>query len=161
MAREIERKFLVTGEFKELAHCHTHLVQGYLTSGRNTVRVRISDNAAWLTIKGASLDGGLSRYEWERELNMAEAVELLQLAEGALIEKCRYLVDYKGHIFEVDIFEGENEGLIIAEVELQSPDEEFERPEWLGREVTGERRFYNSHLRECPYNRWNDEMKKL
>lgn len=160
MAREIERKFLVRGEFKELAHSHSHLIQGYLASGRNTVRVRISDKAAWLTIKGRSHDGGLSRYEWERELELGEAMELLHLSEGALIEKCRYLIDYKGHTFEVDIFEGENEGLIVAEVELQRPDEEFERPEWLGREVTGERRFYNSHLRECPYKMWNDEMKK-
>lgn len=159
MAQEIERKFLVVGEYKHLAHSSMHLVQGYIASGRRTVRVRISDNSAWLTIKGPSRDGGLSRFEWEKQITLSEALELLPLAEGALIDKQRYLVPFEGHTFEVDEFFGDNEGLIIAEVELGSTDEEFARPAWLGREVTGEKRFYNSHLRAHPYAVWSDEEK--
>lgn len=157
MAQEIERKFLVVGDYKHLAHTSTLLVQGYIASGRRTVRVRMSDERAWLTIKGPSQDGGLSRFEWEKEIEGAEARELLALAEGALIEKRRYLVEYEGHTFEVDEFYGQNEGLAIAEVELSSADEAFERPEWLGREVTGQKRYYNSHLRSFPYSEWSDE----
>ncbi|MBQ3173634.1 MAG: CYTH domain-containing protein [Alistipes sp.] len=160
MAEEIERKFLVVGEYKHLAHSSSHLVQGYIASGRRTVRVRLSDDRAWLTIKGPSRDGGLSRYEWEREIDATEAMELLQLAEGALIDKRRWLVEYEGHIFEVDEFAGDNEGLTIAEVELSSTDEAFARPLWLGREVTGERRFYNSHLRAHPYSEWSAEERE-
>ena len=160
MAQEIERKFQVVGEFKHLAHSSMHLVQGYLASGRLTVRVRVADKGAWLTIKGASPDGGLSRYEWEKPIELKEALELLQLAEGATIEKRRYLVEYEGHTFEVDEFEGENEGLVIAEVELKSADEEFSRPPFLGRELTGIKRYYNSHLRRHPYSAWSEEEKE-
>lgn len=160
MAEEIERKFLVVGEYKHLAHSSSHLVQGYIASGHRTVRVRLSDDRAWLTIKGPSRDGGLSRYEWEREIDATEAMELLQLAEGALIDKRRWLVEYEGHTFEVDEFAGDNEGLTIAEVELSSTDETFARPLWLGREVTGERRFYNSHLRAHPYSEWSAEERE-
>lgn len=156
MAQEIERKFLVVGEYKHLAHSSFHLMQGYIASGRRTVRVRVSDNCAWLTIKGPSRNGGLSRYEWEREIDIKDAMELMQLCEGALIDKCRYLVEYEGHTFEVDEFYGDNEGLIIAEVELQSEDEEFARPAWLGMEVTGVKRYYNSHLRSYPYKDWSE-----
>ena len=136
------------------------MVQGYIASGRRTVRVRISDDKAWLTIKGPSTNGGLTRYEWEREISLKEALELIQLSEGATIEKRRHIVEYEGHTFEVDEFEGENAGLIIAEVELQSEDEEFEHPEWLGREVTGIKRYYNSHLRAHPYSEWSDEERE-
>ena len=160
MAQEIERKFMVVGEYKHLAHSSMHLVQGYIASGRRTVRVRLSDDRAWLTIKGPSRDGGLTRYEWEHPIEAKEAMELLQLAEGALIDKRRWLVNYEGHTFEVDEFAGQNEGLVIAEVELHSADEEFATPVWLGREVTGERRFYNSHLRSHPYSEWSDEEKR-
>ena len=159
MAQEIERKFRVVGEFKHLAHRSTHLVQGYIASGRRTVRVRISDHSAWLTIKGPSRDGGLSRFEWEKAIELQEALELLTLAEGALIDKQRYYVDFEGHTFEVDEFFGHNEGLVIAEVELSSPDEKYARPSWLGEEVTGQRRFYNSHLRAIPYSQWDDAEK--
>ena len=155
MAQEIERKFLVVGEYKHLAHSSFHLMQGYIASGRRTVRVRVSDNCAWLTIKGPSRNGGLSRFEWERKIDIKDAMELMQLCEGALIDKCRYLVEYEGHTFEVDEFYGDNEGLIIAEVELQSEDEEFARPAWLGMEVTGVKRYYNSHLRSYPYKDWS------
>lgn len=160
MAQEIERKFRVMGEFRHLAHKSIHMVQGYIASGRRTVRVRISDDKAWLTIKGPSTNGGLTRYEWEREISLKEALELIQLSEGATIEKRRHIVEYEGHTFEVDEFEGENAGLIIAEVELQSEDEEFEHPEWLGREVTGIKRYYNSHLRAHPYSEWCDEERE-
>ena len=159
MAQEIERKFLVVGEYKNLAHSVMHLVQGYIASGRRTVRVRISDDRAWLTIKGPSHDGGLSRFEWEKEIEAHEAMELLPLCEGALIDKHRYLVKAGKHTFEVDEFHGDNEGLTIAEVELSSTDEEFIHPEWLGAEVTGIKRYYNSHLRAHPYKEWSDEIK--
>ena len=159
MAQEIERKFLVVGEYKNLAHSVMHLVQGYIASGRRTVRLRISNDRAWLTIKGPSHDGGLSRFEWEKEIEAHEAMELLPLCEGTLIDKHRHLVKVGDHTFEVDEFHGDNEGLTIAEVELSSIDEEFIHPEWLGAEVTGIKRYYNSHLRANPYKEWSDELK--
>ena len=161
MAQEIERKFLVVGEYKHLAHSSIHIVQGYVASGRRTVRVRISDDRSWLTIKGPSHDGGLSRFEWEIEIESRRALELLPLVEGALIDKRRYFIDVDGHTFEVDEFYGDNLGLVVAEVELQSADEGFPRPEWLGREVTGQKRFYNSHLRAHPYSKWSDEEREM
>ena len=161
MAQEIERKFLVVGEYKNLAHTSMHLVQGYIASGRCTVRVRISDDRAWLTIKGPSMDGGLSRFEWEHEIPAKEALALLPLCEGALVDKRRYLVDFEGHTFEVDEFYGDNEGLVIAEVELQSVDEVVVYPAWLGKEVTGIRRYYNSQLRAHPYCLWSDGEKDM
>jgi CYTH domain-containing protein len=160
MAKEIERKYMVVGEYKHLAHSCLHLVQGYIASGRRTVRVRISDNRAWLTIKGPSGDDGLTRYEWEKEIELSEAHELLHLAEGALIDKHRYYVDYEGHTVEVDEFHGDNEGLVMAEIELQSEDEIVALPTWLGREVTGEKRYYNSHLRAHPYKAWTAEERQ-
>ena len=135
-------------------------MQGYIASGRRTVRVRISDDRAWLTIKGPSRDGGLSRYEWEQEINPREALELMQLAEGAIIEKIRHIVEFEDHTFEVDEFLGDNLGLVIAEVELGSCDEQVTLPEWIGRELTGEKRFYNSHLRAHPYCEWSDEERR-
>ena len=160
MGLEIERKYLVVGEYKHLAHNSIHLIQGYIASGKRTVRVRVSDDGAWLTIKGPSLNGGLSRYEWEKEIDAKEAMELLQLAEGAVIDKVRYYVDYEGHTIEVDEFHGDNEGLVMAEIELQSEDERVVLPKWLGREVTGEKRFYNSHLRTHPYCEWLEEERE-
>ena len=160
MGLEIERKYLVVGEYKHLAHNSMHLIQGYIASGKRTVRVRVSDDGAWLTIKGPSLNGGLSRYEWEKEIDVKEAMELLQLAEGAVIDKVRYYVDYEGHTLEVDEFHGDNEGLVMAEIELQSEDERVVLPKWLGREVTGEKRFYNSHLRTHPYCEWLEEERE-
>ena len=160
MGLEIERKYLVVGEYKHLAHNSMHLIQGYIASGKRTVRVRVSDDGAWLTIKGHSLNGGLSRYEWEKEIDVKEAMELLQLAEGAVIDKVRYYVDYEGHTIEVDEFHGDNEGLVMAEIELQSEDERVVLPKWLGREVTGEKRFYNSHLRTHPYCEWLEEERE-
>jgi CYTH domain-containing protein len=155
MAQEIERKFLVAGEFIELARSSMHMVQGYIATGHRTVRVRIGDNRAWLTIKGPSIDGGLSRFEWEKEIEAAEAFELLRLSEGAAIEKRRYFIDYEGHTFEVDEFKGANEGLIVAEVELSTADEAVALPSWIGDEVTGERCFYNSFLTKHPFKSWS------
>lgn len=155
MAQEIERKFLVDGDYKSRASSSSHIVQGYISSdaGR-TVRVRLRDDRAYLTIKGPSTDGGISRFEWETEIPSRDALQLLALAQGALIDKRRYLVEVDGHTFEVDEFYGDNEGLTLAEVELSSVDEPFTRPDWLGEEVTGDRRYYNSHLRTYPYKDW-------
>ncbi|MBR4845873.1 MAG: CYTH domain-containing protein [Bacteroidaceae bacterium] len=156
MAQEIERKFLVKDDsYKLMASSFSHIVQGYIcrTSGR-TVRVRMRDDKAYLTIKGPSLDGGLSRYEWEHEIPGREALELMRLCESGVIDKVRYLVPYGGHIFEVDEFFGDNEGLVMAEVELSAVDEKFELPPFLGEEVTGNRRYYNSCLTMQPFKSW-------
>ena len=152
---EIERKFLVCGDFRSDAVSSTRIRQAYINSeGGRTVRVRIRDEKAYLTIKGPSLDGGLSRFEWEIEIPVADAEQLMQLRVTPLVDKRRYLVPFGGHTFEVDEFYGDNEGLVMAEVELASVDEAFTRPEWLGAEVTGDRRYYNSHLARHPYKEW-------
>lgn len=156
MAQEIERKFLVEDDsYKQTASSSTRIVQGYICrlQGR-TVRVRLRGEKAYLTIKGPSLDGGLSRYEWEHEISGKEALELMTLCEGGVIDKVRYLVPWGKHIFEVDEFLGDNEGLVMAEVELDAVDETFERPPFLGKEVTGDRRYYNSCLTEHPFKEW-------
>ncbi len=159
MAFEIERKFLVGAEFKNMATAVEHIRQGYICSKHGvTVRVRTCNEKGYLTIKGPSPDGGLSRYEFEKEITPAEAEELMKLCEPGLIDKNRYLVPAGKHVFEVDEFFGDNSGLIMAEVELSSPDEPFERPPFLGREVTGDKRFYNSHLRKMPFKLWKDTI---
>ncbi len=158
MAQEIERKFLVTNDtFKQMSSSSSHIVQGYICrlQGR-TVRVRIRDNQGFLTIKGPSLDGGLSRYEWEQSIPIEDARELLNLCHDGVIDKERYLVPYGSHTFEVDLFQGDNQGLVVAEVELASTDEPFERPPFLGEEVTGDRRYYNSSLISFPYSSWRE-----
>ena len=158
MSIEIERKFLVKGPFKEQAASRTHIIQGYISSQKGrTVRVRLRDQQAYLTIKGPSRDGGLSRYEFEKEITIDEGLSLLTLCEPGVIEKDRWLVPYGNHTFEVDEFFGENEGLLLAEVELSAPDEPFEKPSFLGQEVTGDRRYYNSSLRINPYRNWPTE----
>lgn len=155
MPLEIERKFLVVGEYKSLAASHSRIIQGYICSERGrTVRVRLRDGRGFLTIKGPSLDGGLSRYEFEKEISRDEALSLLKLCEKGTIDKNRWLVPVGRHTFEVDEFFGENEGLTIAEVELSTPDEVFPRPAFLGEEVTGQRKYYNSSLRQFPFKMW-------
>lgn len=151
---ETERKFLVKdSSFKQLAVKAYRIKQGYIAhDGGNTVRVRIRDNQGFLTIKGPSMNG-ISRFEWEREIPLQEAEELFLLCRGGAIDKTRYIVP-SGKYFEVDEFYGENEGLVMAEIELDSPDEPFERPEWLGEEVTGDKRYYNSYLLRNPYRLW-------
>jgi len=154
---EIERKFLVTSEaFIAEAHSEIKIVQGFLSvDPERTVRVRIKGTQAFLTIKGKSNEEGTSRFEWEREIPITEAESLLKLCLPGVIDKIRYEVKLENHLFEIDIFEGENEGLVLAEVELSSADEVFSRPNWLGKEVTGDIRYYNSQLSKQPYKNWN------
>ena len=153
---EIERKFLVVGDdYKRQAFSSSRIQQGYICSGHGrTVRVRIRDTRGYLTIKGPSKNGGLSRYEFEKEIDLDEARQLMELCEPGLIDKTRYLVKSGLHTFEVDEFYGENEGLVMAEVELGSEDEPYEKPDFIGKEVTGDKRYYNSHLRQNPYTKW-------
>lgn len=155
MAQEIERKFLVTGDFKSQAVAQSRISQGYISTARGrTVRVRIRDGKGYLTIKGASNASGTSRYEWEKELPLAEAEELMKLCEPGIIDKTRYLIRSGAHTFEVDEFYGENQGLVVAEVELASEDENFVKPSFIGQEVTGDVRYYNSQLMKNPYTTW-------
>jgi CYTH domain-containing protein len=157
MALEIERKFLVTNEsYRTMAFRSDKIAQGYLCrQNGNSVRVRIRDGKGILTIKGPSLDGGLSRYEWEKEIPLQEAEELMLLCADALIDKRRYLVKCGNHIYEVDEFYGDNQGLVVAEIELQDENEQFEKPSFLGEEVTGDKKYYNSHLTRFPYKYWD------
>lgn len=156
MALEIERKFLVTDDsYKAMAFHSDRIAQGYLCrEGGNSARVRVRGDKGYITIKGPSMDGGLSRFEWEKEIPESEAWELIKLCHGGIIDKTRYLVKCGCHTFEVDEFHGDNEGLTVAEVELESTDEEFERPAFLGKEVTGNRRYYNSSLTRMPFKYW-------
>ena len=153
---EIERKFLVLDDsYKQLSYGSFHIVQGYICSERGrTVRVRIRDERAYLTIKGPSENGGLSRYEFEREIPLEDGQQMMQLCEPGIIDKTRWLVKSGRHTFEVDEFHGENEGLVVAEVELSSEGETFEKPHFIGKEVTGDRRYYNRCLRINPFNKW-------
>lgn len=154
MAKEIERKFLVAGDYKQAAVSSSHIVQGYI--GRTpslTFRIRLRDERGYLTVKGRTDEAGMSRDEWEYEIPAADARELLAHSDGT-IDKRRYMVPAGRHTFEVDEFFGANEGLTMAEVELSSPDEAFERPAWLGDEVTGDKRYYNSQLLQHPYSAW-------
>ena len=147
MATETERKFLVTGDFKPEATSHSDIVQRYLVIDPDkTVRIRISGGKAFLTIKAKPAEGAISRSEWEFGIPVEDAVEMLKMCLPGKIEKTRYLVPSGKHTFEVDVFHGKNEGLVIAEIELQSETEEFEKPGWLGEEVTGNPRYYNANL---------------
>ena len=155
MRQEIERKFLVRGEFKSSARKAMRISQGYLSSvPERTVRVRVRDNQGFITVKGKSDIRGVSRFEWEKEISVDDALALLGLCEPGVIDKTRYLVDYAGHTFEVDEFYGDNEGLVMAEIELSCEDEAFEKPDWLGDEVTGDSRYYNAALTKNPYINW-------
>lgn len=155
MAQEIERKFLVEGDFKAVAIKATRITQGYLSSvPERTVRVRIKGDKGYITIKGIGSDSGASRYEWEKEIPITEVEELLKICEPGVIDKTRFLVKAGAHTFEVDEFYGDNEGLVVAEVELSSEDEGFFKPEWLGKEVTGDVKYYNSMLMKNPFKEW-------
>ena len=153
---EIERKFLViSNRFKEDALSVTRIVQGFLnTHPQRTVRVRIKEEQGFITVKGKSNEKGTTRFEWEKEIPVIEAEALLKLCEKETIEKIRYEVKAGDHIFEVDEFFGNNDGLIVAEIELNSEMEQFTKPNWLGREVTGELKYYNSQLSKKPYKNW-------
>jgi len=155
MAQEIERKFLVKGEFKSLAYKQSRLIQGYICSAKGrTVRVRIADDKGYLTIKGPTSESGTTRYEWEQEISLSDARELIKLCEGGIISKTRFYVRGGSHIFEVDEFDDANQGLIMAEVELREENEEFVKPDFIGEEVTGDVRYYNSQLMKHPYSTW-------
>lgn len=153
---EIERKFIVTRtEFIQESIVQNRIVQGYLNSDPNrTVRVRIKGSKAFLTIKGIGNDSGTTRFEWEKEIAVIEAELLLQLCEKGIIDKTRYEIPIGKHTFEVDVFSGENQGLTMAEVELSNENESFEKPKWLGIEVTGDKRYYNSYLSQNPFTTW-------
>ncbi|MGW9684395.1 CYTH domain-containing protein [Flagellimonas sp. 2504JD1-5] len=153
---EIERKFLVRSEaYKQEASHQTRIVQGFLnTHPERTVRVRIKGDKAFLTVKGMSNASGTTRFEWETEIAVPEAINLIDLCEEVILEKMRYKVPCGDHIFEVDEFLGENKGLVVAEIELEHEDEPFERPAWLGKEVTGEVQYYNSQLSKKPFKIW-------
>ncbi len=153
---EIERKFLVkSNDFIKEAFSNNEISQGYLnTNPKRTVRVRIKGNEGYLTIKGSGNETGMSRYEWEKPINVDEAKQLLCLCEKGVISKIRYNIKIGKHIFEVDVFSGDNQGLIIAEIELESENETFEKPIWLGMEVTNEERYYNAYLSQKPFLTW-------
>ncbi|RBP43698.1 CYTH domain-containing protein [Roseimicrobium gellanilyticum] len=155
MGQEIERKFLVTGDGWREGAEGTLYRQGYLAKDKErTVRVRVAGAKAYLTIKGRT--SGTSRAEYEYEIPLKDAEELLNLCEGPLVEKTRHKIPYAGHTWEVDVFHGDNEGLIMAEVELQSEDAHVEMPDWAGKEVSGDVRYYNSSLSKKPYKMWTD-----
>lgn len=153
---EIERKFLVSSdEYLNDFTKKTRIVQGYLSSDpKKTVRIRLKGENGYITIKGQSNESGLSRFEWEKEISYTEAENLLALCEKGVIDKIRYEVIVGIHVFEVDVFSKENEGLVIAEIELKTEDEAFEKPIWLGKEVTGDEKYYNSYLSKNPYKNW-------
>lgn len=158
MAQEIERKFRVTGDFRGEAGKVTRIIQGYLSSvPERTVRIRIRGEKGFITIKGPGNATGVIRYEWEKEIPVTEAEELLTICEPGVIDKTRYEIIKGKHVFEVDEFYGENTGLILAEIELSSEDEVFERPHWLGDEVTGDSRYFNSELIRYPFSKWQEQ----
>lgn len=153
---EIERKFLViSNAFKTEAFKKTQITQGFLnTHKERTVRVRLKGDVGFITVKGKSTSDGLSRFEWEKEIPKQEAELLLKLCQPTIIDKIRYEVKAENHIFEIDEFFGENEGLVIAEIELEDEKETFKKPKWLGNEVTGSIKYYNSQLSKQPFNSW-------
>ena len=156
MAQEIERKFLVKNEdFKNEATVETRIIQGYLSSiPERAVRVRVKGTKGFITIKGIGNASGVSRYEWEKEIPVSEVEELLKICEPGVIDKTRYQVKSGVHTFEIDEFYGENKGLVVAEVELVAENESFIKPIWLGKEVTGDVKYYNSMLIKLPYTKW-------
>lgn len=153
---EIERKFLVkSNAYKKDASFQTRIVQGFLnTNPERTVRVRIKGNKGFLTVKGRSNDSGTTRFEWEVEISISEATNLIDLCEPVILEKIRFEIPAGNHVFEVDEFFGENKGLVVAEIELEHEDEVFLKPDWLGTEVTGEIKYYNSQLSKKPFIKW-------
>jgi CYTH domain-containing protein len=148
MHKEIERKFLVNSDdYKDQAQCQYNIIQGFLNKDKNrTVRIRIKDNKGFITVKGISSENGLSRLEWEKEIKQDDAKDLLQLCEKPLLVKTRFEILFKGKLYEVDEFHENHQGLVIAEIELKKESESFEKPDWLGKEVTGNKAYYNSQL---------------
>ena len=156
MSQEIERKFLVLNDdFKKGTNISIRITQGYLSSvPERTVRVRIKGDKGYITVKGIGDSTGASRFEWEKEISVSDVDQLLKVCEPGVIDKRRYLIPAGDHTFEVDEFFGDNKGLVVAEVELKSLDDKFEKPSWLGQEVTGDTKYYNSMLMKHPYKEW-------
>ncbi|MFH4965978.1 CYTH domain-containing protein [Gaetbulibacter sp. M235] len=156
---EIERKFLVKSlDFKQEALKKTRIIQGFLnTDKKRTVRIRLNEDKGFITVKGQSDNEGLTRFEWEKEISKHEAESLLKLCEPGVIDKTRYEIKVEKHIYEVDVFHGDNEGLIIAELELEHENEVFTKPNWIGEEVTGNIKYYNSQLSKQPYDTWEKD----
>lgn len=154
--KEIERKFLVENEaYKAASFKRERIVQGFLSSvPERTVRIRIMGDKGFITVKGIGNEAGTMRFEWEKPISLADAERLLSICEPGKIEKLRYFVQAGKHVFEVDDFEGENKGLVLAEIELQEENEAFEKPGWLGEEVTGKIQYYNSYLAKKPFRDW-------
>lgn len=157
---EIERKFLVKkgDSYKLAAFSSSHIKQGYIPADGITLRIRIRDEKAYLTIKGKSVNGGMTRYEFEKEISLEEGNRLMTFCKGGVVDKRRWLVKSEEHTFEVDEFYGDNQGLVMAEVELSNESESFVKPDFIGTEVTGDRRFYNSHLLVNPYSLWKETI---
>ena len=156
MNQEIERKFLVNGDFKKFAIKKHEIAQGFLsTVPERTVRIRIKDQQGFITVKGIGNASGASRFEWEKEISADEAKSLLAICEPTIIKKIRYIIPTSNNLFfEVDEFLDENKGLLIAEIELPTESTLFDKPSWLGKEVTGASKFYNSSLAKKPYSNW-------
>lgn len=156
MSLEIERKFLVaSSSYKEESYDHKEIKQGFLNSNKKrVVRIRTLNDKGFITVKGKSNSSGTSRFEWEKEISFKDAENLLLLCEKSIIEKTRYYVKKGNHIYEIDKFHGENTGLLVAEIELTNEFEAFEKPAWLGKEVTGILKYYNSNLSKCPFKNW-------
>jgi len=155
MGLEVERKFLIKSDFKNYAVKSLTIKQGYISTVYGiTVRVRLKDDKGFLTIKGGTDASGMSRYEWEKEIIYEEAEELLRLCDSGIIDKTRYLIPAGSFTWEIDEFHGENEGLVMAEIELKSENDTFSVPDWLGEEVTGDLRYYNSWLAKNPFTKW-------
>jgi len=161
MIVEIERKFLVKDDsFKNETSNKIRITQKYLSSvPERSVRIRIKGNEAYITIKGVGNQSGISRLEWEKEITVVEAKELFNICESGVIDKTRYIVLKGQHVFEIDEFYGDNQGLIIAEIELSSEEEKFIRPDWLGEDVTGDTKYFNSMLTKNPFSRWKNYKK--
>lgn len=155
---EIERKFLVASKaYRSEAISEIRIIQGFLnTDPERTVRIRIKGDQGYLTVKGIGNDSGTTRFEWEKEISVTEASNLIKLCEPIILDKIRFVVPVGHHNFEVDEFKGENEGLVLAEIELKHEDEQFDRPKWLGAEVTGQVRYYNSQLSKLPFGQWEN-----
>ena len=153
---EIERKYLVTSlDFLNQYSSKNEIAQGYLNSNpERTVRIRIKGNKGFITIKGIGSESGISRFEWKKEIEIEETKSLLKLCERGVIEKTRYEVKSGKHIIEIDVFHGENDGLILAEIELENENEAILKPDWIGNEVTNDKRYYNSYLSQNPFKNW-------
>ena len=159
MKIEIEKKFLIKSmNFKQDSYKKIRITQRYLSSlPERSIRIRIGGDKAFITIKGKSNKTGMSRSEWEKDISIEDAHDLFKICEPGVIDKTRYLVKSGKHIIEIDEYYGENKGLIVAEIELLSEEESFEKPDWLGDEITGDMKYYNSYLMKHPYSKWETE----